>query len=170
MTDNEKILLDHGLELFKMHAKQRMDGFRHYLIATAIFFAALAQMWTKGEYAICAVLSALLFIINLGFYVLDRRALELVHHSEELLAVVHQKLKEAVTWTEEEKNKILFLEESNNESYLINCNRGRFLQISYRSVFWKLFHIMGVLAIICFIFSIWHSFGTTPAPPGIPTN
>ena len=153
MNESEKIILEHGLELFKIHAKQRIDGFRHYLIATAIFLAALAQMWTKEEFEICAVISLLLFIVNIGFYVLDRRVLELVHYSEDLLNTIHGKLQNKVDWTETEKEKIIIFNKSNEEGYLINTRFGRALQISYRSVFWKFFFIMGFVSIICFICS-----------------
>src|SRR5690349_1270068 len=97
------LLIEHAFGLFELHAKQRMEGFRSYLIATAIIFAAFAAMWREHAFTACAVIAVAHLVITLVFYMLDVRALQLIRYAESILSVLQAKLRSEVDWADEDR-------------------------------------------------------------------
>ena len=149
----DETILDHGFRLFDLHAKQRMDGFRSYLIASAVLFAAFAAMWREQASLACAMISGAYIVINLAFYTLDVRVLQLIKYAEQMLAVSQARLAGKSQWNDADKSKIEFFNQSDDEQYLVRVRSVRFGKITYRDVFYKIFGLMTILAVIAFVAS-----------------
>jgi len=149
------IILAHAYSLFDLHAKQRMDGFRSYLVASAVVFAAFAAMWREEAYSACAMVAFVYLVINLGFYTLDLRVLQLIKIAESTLIVIQAKLRASANWSEVDKSKIEFFRESDAENYLIDRAFLKFGRITYRDVFYRIFGVMSVLSFIGLAISLY---------------
>lgn len=151
----DKIILDHRFSLFDLHAKQRMDGFRSYLVASAVIFAAFAAMCREGAYSACAMISFVFLIASFGFCTLDLRALQLIKISESALTVLQAKLRASSDWHDADKDKIEFFRKSDFETHLLKLRSMRIGRITYRHVSYKIFAVMSVLSLVGFVVSLF---------------
>lgn len=163
--DADQTILEHGRALFDLHAKHRMDAFRAFLIATGIMVSVFAAMWNEGAYSACFIISAAYLVINLAFYALDQRVLQLLHLAEDMIKVAEAKLANTAKWYDSDREKVEFFQKSETEfDYLkIAGQTIPMFPVTYRYVFNSLFSLMSFLSIIALTFSAIFAIGATTA-------
>ena len=83
-----KLLLDHARGQFQYHAGQRLNTFRYFFVAYAIFVAAYVGTMTGKTVVpvyVPLILGIMAFLVTLGFWALDARNAEMVHIDEAAL-------------------------------------------------------------------------------------
>jgi len=152
--DTDRIILDHAYKHFDTHAKSRTDNFRSFLIVSALAFASFATLWREDAYFACAVIAFAFVFINLTFYMLDIRALQLLKLSERALAVSHARLAAACDWSDLDRDKIELFRQSDYERYLVETHGIKVGKITTRDVYYKIFSLMMIVSIIAFVASV----------------
>lgn len=150
-------ILSNALGMFELHAKQRSDLIRAYLLAEAIVFAMFASMWEASAYGACIIVAGANLILNLGFYAMDIRNLQLIHTCEDILKVSEARLVLQSTWHDDNKERIRFLHKCEKEKDYLEIYGAtfKFFPITHRYVYYTIFTLMSILSLSGMGFSIY---------------
>lgn len=90
--DNLGKKLDYGWKWFELHAKQRMQLFGFFVIATGILINGFVNAVDGAMYGMAVAVAGVGAVLSLGFFCLDLRSRELTRHGEDVLEAVEADL------------------------------------------------------------------------------
>ena len=81
----------YALKYFEIHAAQRLQAFRFYIILSIAVGGALMHYWEEGDWRPIA-LGLLLSILSIVFFALDKRTRDLIENAEQALKFLDNNL------------------------------------------------------------------------------
>ena len=160
---------DHAWQYFALNADQRLRTFNFYLIAAALVVGGLMIHLKDTRSSVVVILAGfVLTVLSLIFWLLDRRAKELVECGQEVLQAIEQAPARQtpqefrVFVKQDEKTKRLI--QTHGEAGLTARSwRGHF---DYTACYRAAYLIFGSLGIVIFIVGVGAIFFPSSAPPG----